>query len=344
MIDRSHLLRRAGAGAAGFSMAQLLGPAAALAGDGGGDFPAHPRWRFVFVSHDTLDPLFVATQFGAQDAAALVRCTMQWTGSPRGSVKETVKALRSAISHKADGIAVSVVDGAAVTPVAEAAARAGIPLVAFNVDSGSSGRRYAYVGENPRASGVNVGVEIARLAPTGTVILFAPQQAKTWTERRLQGMLTGLAAARRAPAAMVVRLSGDANKQQGAVEKAYARERGIRGLFAVDGLGTLACGRAISNLDLRAKGVKGGGYDLLPDDLELVADGTLDFVVDQQPYVQGFAPVLQLFLARISQGVVVPWDTETSVLLRRSDVRMFLATKSRFEGSSSRQAYPLRRA
>ena len=77
MTDRSHFLRRAGAGAAGFSLAQLLGPAAALAGDGGGDFPAHPRWRFVFVSHDTLNPLFVATQFGAQDASALVRCTMQ---------------------------------------------------------------------------------------------------------------------------------------------------------------------------------------------------------------------------------------------------------------------------
>ncbi len=343
MIDRSDLLRRAGAGAAGLSLAQLLGPAGALAGDGGGDFPAHPRWRFVFVSHDTLDPLFVATQFGAQDAAALVRCTTQWTGSPRGSVKETVKALRSAISHKADGIAVSVIDEAAVAPAAESAARAGIPLVAFNVDSGSSGRRYAYVGENPLASGVNVGVEIARLAPAGTVVLFAPQQAKTWTGRRLQGILAGLAAARRAPVATVVRLSGDAKKQQDAVEKAYARGRGIRGLFAVDGLGTLACGQAISHLGLRAKGVKGGGYDLLPDDLELVADGTLDFVVDQQPYVQGFAPVLQLFLARISQGVVVPWDTETSVLLRRSDVRMFLATKSRFEGSSSLQAYPLRR-
>jgi simple sugar transport system substrate-binding protein len=344
MNDRADLLRRAGAGAAGFSLAQLLGPAAALAGDGGGDFPAHPGWRFVFVSHDTLDPLFVATQFGAQDAASLVRCSMEWTGSPHGSVKETVKALRSAISKKADGIAVSVVDGAAIAPAAEAAAKARIPLVAFNVDSGSTGRRYAYVGENPRASGVNVGVEIARLAPRGTVILFTPQQAKSWTDRRLQGILTGLAAARRAPAATVVRLSGDVKKQQDAVEKAYARERGIRGLFAVDGVGTLACGRAISHLGLRAKGVKGGGYDLLPDDLELVAEGTLDFVVDQQPYVQGFAPVLQLFLARISQGVVIPWDTETSVLLRRADVRKFLATKSRFEGSSSRHAYPLRRA
>jgi len=53
---------------------------------------------------------------------------------------------------------------------------------------------------------------------------------------------------------------------------------------------------------------------------------------------------MQLFLARISEGTVLPWDTETSVLLRKPDVATFLATKSRFEGSSSRHEYPLRRA
>jgi simple sugar transport system substrate-binding protein len=343
MTDRSGFLRRAGAGAAGFSLAHLLGPAAALAGDGGGDFPAHPRWKFVFVSHNTLDPLLVATQFGAQDAAALVRCTMQWTGSPRGSVKETVAALRSAISRKADGIAVAVVDEAAVAPEAARAAVRGIPLVGFNV-GGAVGRRYAYVGEDAHASGVSAGAEIARLVSRGTVILFAPDQSHAWPERRLKGVFAGLAAASRAPAAVVVRLSGDVRKQESAVEAAYKRQRGIRGLFAVDGNATLACAQAISGLGLRAKGVKGGGYDLLPDDLSFVADGTLDFVIDQQPYVQGFAPVIQLFLAKISQGTVVPWDTETSVLLRRGDVKTFLATKSRFEGSSSLQAYPLKRA
>jgi len=342
--DRSEFIRRAGAGAAGLSLGHLLGPAAALAGDGGGNFPAHPRWHFVFVSHDTLDPLLVATQFGAQDAAALVRCTMQWSGSPRGDAKETVGALRSAISHRADGIAVSILDEASYAPQVDAARRLGIPIVAFNVDSGHGGGRIAYVGEGPRASGANVGAEIARLVPRSSVIVFAPDESKVWTERRLQGILAGLAASSQAPTATVVKLPGDAKKQQGTVEAAYKARSGVHGLFAVDGAGTLACGRAIARLGLRRKGVKGGGYDLLPDDLELVADGTLDFVVDQQPYVQGFAAVIQLFLARISQGVVIPWDTETSVLLRKGDVKAFLATKSRFEGSSSRQAYPLRRA
>src|SRR5207244_2699001 len=151
VTDRAAFIRRAGAGAAGLSLAQLLRPAAAFAG-GGGDFPDHPRWRFVFVSHNTLDPLSIATQFGAQDAAALVNCSVRWTGSARGNVTETVKALEAAIDGKADGIAVSVVDGRAFAGPADAARKAKIPLVAFNVDALSGGRRLAYIGENPAVS------------------------------------------------------------------------------------------------------------------------------------------------------------------------------------------------
>src|SRR4051794_32881365 len=103
MTDRAELLRRAGAGAAGFSLAQLLAPAGAWAA--GSPFPDHPRWRFVFVSRNTLEPLFVPTQFGAQDAARLDGCTAQWDGSPSGTAAEAVRALRSAVEKKADGIA-----------------------------------------------------------------------------------------------------------------------------------------------------------------------------------------------------------------------------------------------
>jgi simple sugar transport system substrate-binding protein len=138
-------------------------------------------------------------------------------------------------------------------------------------------------------------------------------------------------------------MEGSRRQLESRVAAALGQAKGVRGLFAVDGAGTLAVGNTIERLGLNAKGIHGGGYDLLPGDLSLVADGHLDFVVDQQPYVQGFTPVIQLFLTRISQGTVVPWDTETSVLLRRADVRPFLGTRSRFEGSSSRHEYPLRR-
>jgi simple sugar transport system substrate-binding protein len=343
MNDRAGFLRRAGVGAAGVSLGHLLGPAAALA-ENGGDFADHPRWRFVFVSHNTLDPLFVATQFGAQDAASLVGCSVRWTGSPRGNAEELVKALRATIVGKADGIAVSGVDSRAFAQQAEAAQRAKIPLVAFNVDAPSVGRRLAYVGENPIASGSRVGAEIARLSPRSDVALLVPEGAKTSTEHRLDGIVAGIARASKPPVVTIVRLKGTLKEQQARIEETLADKPRLRGLYAVDQTGTAAAGAVIKRLKLRARGFHGGGYDLLPGDLELVADGFLDFVVDQQSYVQGFAPVLQLFLARISQGTVIPWDTETSILLRKADVQAFLATRSRFEGSSSRHEYPLRRA
>jgi simple sugar transport system substrate-binding protein len=328
--DRAGFLRRAGIGAAGVSLGQLLGPAGALAGDGGGDFAPHPRWRFVFVSHNTFDPLFVATQL---------------TGSPRGNVKETVRALHAAISQKADGIAVAILDQGAFGAELAAASAARIPVVAFNLESGSG--RFPYVGENPYASGVRVGAEVARLVPRGRVVVFAPGNADAYpgAERRLRGVKAGLVRAAGQRDATVLRLApGPPRNQQKAVESAVAKFPTVRGLFAVDGAGTLAVGSAIKRLGLRAKGVRGGGYDLLPGDLDLVTEGHVDFVIDQQPYVQGFTPVLQLFLTKVSEGTVVPWDTETSVLLRAADVERFVATKSRFEGSSSRHAFPLRRA
>ena len=338
MTDREAFLRRAGAGAAGLSFAQLLAPARALAGGGGGDFPSHPRWRFVFCSHDTLDPLLVATQFGAQDAAALVGCSMQWTGSAKGSAVETARAVRAAVSRKADGIAVSIPDERVLAPALEEASRARVPLVAFNV--GPVTGRTPYVGENPYASGARVGAELARIVPQGEIVVFAPAAPRASARRRLEGVLGALARANRAASVRTVRLAGDVRREQHRVESTLAGRAGLRGAVAVDGPGTLALGRALEKRGGHA--VRAGGYDLLPPDMQLVADGVLDFVVDQQPYVQGFTPVLQLFLARISQGTVLPWDTETSVLLRKADVQAFIRTKSRFEGSSSRHDFPLR--
>ena len=271
---------------------------------------------------------------------------MQWTGSPRGDVKETVKALRSAIAHKADGIAVSIVDaGARSLPEVDLATKAGIPLVAFNVDSGSSARRFAYVGENPGASGRK---RRRRDRAARTTELGDPVRSRRTRRRGRSAACRGCSPAwparrrrRPRPSSGSPATSARSRTQ---VEAASRARRTSAGCSRSTASGTLACGKAIQRLGLRTKGVHGGGYDLLPDDLALVADGTLDFVVDQQPYVQGFAPVMQLFLARISQGTVIPWDTETSVLLRKEDVKTFLATKSRFEGSSSRHEYPLRKA
>lgn len=339
MIDRGQLLRRLGLAAA----LPLLAAPEALADDGGGgNFPRHPRWRFVFVDHATTNPLAIATQFGAQDACSLVECEYRWAGSPRGDVPEMVKAFRRAVSEKAGGIAVALVDDRAFNAVTAEALRAGIPVVAYGADArpGSGNRRLAYVGQDHHRAGVRAGEEIARLAGSGDVALLVPEARRPWLERRLEGALVGIGRVAGA-GAKVVRVGEGREKREARIEEALG-DRRVRALLALDGDSTRVAAEVVRRLGLQ---VRAGGYDLLPNDLALIEQGALEFAVDQQPYLQGFLPVLQLFLARISEGVVAPSDIDTGpVFLRKENVKTYLATRSRFEGSSSVHEYPLRRA
>jgi len=113
--------------------------------------------------------------------------------------------------------------------------------------------------------------------------------------------------------------------------------------------GTALLRQAASEVERRGlgrrvrRGVRAGGYDLLPRTLRSVADGRLDFTIDQQPYLQGFLPIQQLFLVRYSGGLVGPADTNTGLnFVTRDNVGRYLTTKSRFEGSSSREQYPVK--
>jgi simple sugar transport system substrate-binding protein len=93
---------------------------------------------------------------------------------------------------------------------------------------------------------------------------------------------------------------------------------------------------------LHAHGVRAGGYDLLPETLQAIRDRHIDFTIDQQPYLQGFLPALQLFLYRYSSGLVAPANTNTGLnFVTRKNVHPYLTTKSRFEGSSDREVYPV---
>ena len=109
-------------------------------------------------------------------------------------------------------------------------------------------------------------------------------------------------------------------------------------MFAVDAGST----QAVGQIDRRStacerKAIKAGGYDLLPTTLKLIQKGQLDFTIDQQPYLQGWLPVLQLFLYKYPAGLVAPSDTNTGLLfVTKANVKPYLTTKTRYEGSSQR--------
>src|SRR4051794_28900989 len=104
-LDRRALLMRAGVGGAALAAAGL-GPGDAAAASV--PFPKSPRYRFVFVSGDTTDPFYVATQYGAADASDLFGTTYEWRGSAHGRVREMVDAIDRELARGVDGLAVAL--------------------------------------------------------------------------------------------------------------------------------------------------------------------------------------------------------------------------------------------
>ena len=335
-FDRGRLLRLAGLAAAGVAL-----PSVAEAANGSFVRP-HPRWRFVFVNHALSNPFFVPARYGIQDACSLFDTDYSWTGSQRSNVGEMVQAVRQAIRNKADGIALSIIDPHAFNKPTEEALAHGIPVVAYNADGGRGNKRLAYVGQDLYQSGLKVGAHIAELVHSGDVFLFIATPGQLNIQPRIDGALDAIKDSGKPIRARVVASGVTVRRERATIEATYRKHKNLRGMFAVDGGSTQGVGEVMRRHGLRRRGVRAGGYDLLPKTLRAIADGHLDFTIDQQPYLQGFLPIFQLFMARYSGGLVAPSDTNTGLLfVTRGNVRPYLTTTTRYEGSSAVSEYPV---
>ena len=327
----------------GLDRAALIKLAAGAALAGGVKFPqTHPIWRFVFVNHALTNPFFVPAKYGSYDAAELVGVTAEWTGSASSDVGEMVIAMRRAIETKADGIAVSVIDPQAFNGPTALALSRGIPVVSYNADGGKANERLAYFGQDNYQSGLELGARLVKLVGKGDVFLFIATPRQLNIQPRIDGALDAIRDSGRPIVAHVVATGVDVNQERKVVEATYLRNKGARGLFAVDAGSTAGVAQVMRKYGLHANGVRAGGYDLLPTTLRAIADGDLDFTIDQQPYLQGFLPVLQLFLYRYSGGLVHPAETNTGLnFVTQATAGRYLGTRSRFEGSSAVERYPV---
>ncbi len=149
-------------------------------------FGSHPSYKFVFVNHVTTNPFFVPTQYGAADACKLLGCSYQWTGSESSNVNQMVNAMNTAITSGADGIAVALIDLHAFNAPIEAALKAGIPVVAYNADAPGN-KRLAYIGQDLKKAGEQMGERIVAAVGSGDVALFIATPGSANLQPRIEG-------------------------------------------------------------------------------------------------------------------------------------------------------------
>jgi simple sugar transport system substrate-binding protein len=296
-------------------------------------FGTSQSYKFTFVNHVTTNPFFTPTQNGAADACKLLGCSYQWTGSANSVVGEMVSAFNSAVSAGVDGIAVALISLTAFNPPVTSALGAGIPVVAYNADAAGNAR-LAYIGQDLFVSGQEMGQHIVSLVPSGDVGLFIATPGSLNIQPRIDGAKATLTAHPSITPHVVA--TGAALTQELSTIDAYITAHpSYKGFFAVDGGSTQSVGQTIQKHGLVGK-VKGGGYDLTPITQQTVASGALEFTIDQQPYLQGFLPVLELYMYKASQSLSGIADVNTGLkFLDKTTVAPYNSTKSRYEGTST---------
>jgi simple sugar transport system substrate-binding protein len=299
-----------------------------------GIFKSSKKYQFVFVNHVTTNPFFVPTKYGAEDACKLLGCGFQWTGSENSNVNEMANALNTAITGGADGIAIALVDNKAFNQPVDAALKAKIPVVAYNADAAGNSR-LSYIGQDLFLSGQEMGKRIAGLVGSGDVALFIATPGSANIQPRIDGAKDTLKS--HPGITYHVIATGAAVPAELSTIDAYATgHASTKGYFAVDAGSTQSLAQTIQKHGLRSKGVKGGGYDLTPITQKLLADDQIDFTIDQQPYLQGFLPVLELYLYRASGSLSGIADINTGLkFLDKTTVASYNTTKTRYEGTGS---------
>jgi simple sugar transport system substrate-binding protein len=215
--------------------------------------------------------------------------------------EKMIQQLREAIAARPDGIAMMGHPGsAAIMPLAEEAAAAGIFMEYQNVDVPDVRAKFGggYVGANLEPQGRALGTEAVRLYKIGKgdkAIMVA-----NWTQEERVIRELGAVKALEAAGVEVIRLSsttemaGDPNLAIPLITAGLVANPEVK-LIAYPG------GAMLGNASvyMESVGKKPGdivniGFDTSPQIVEQFAKGWVQLSSDQQPYMQGYLPILSL--------------------------------------------------
>jgi len=249
--------------------------------------------RIAVVSHgQASDSFWSIVKKGVDDAARETGVAVSYRAPDTYDVKRMSRMIDEAASAHLDGLVVSLPDVDALAPAIKRAQHSGIPVVSIN--SGSDQFRklgaLAHVGQPELKAGIGAGERLAR-ATVRSALCVNQEAGNAGLEQRCRGVRIAME-----------RVGGRMRELGVDVQNPTQARRRIAQALAegdIDGIITLGPGGAIPALAaLRAAGLEGdvalATFDLSPEVLEAVRDHQMVFAVDQQPYLQGYLPIVLL--------------------------------------------------
>jgi simple sugar transport system substrate-binding protein len=202
--------------------------------------------------------------------------------------------MENVIQAGVDGIISTLPDPTAFDEPVRRALEAGIPVIGTNADAGPDNPRLAYVGQSDYDAGRTLArTLIDHIGTSGKVAIGVEDLGHTSLAERLRGVRSVLDEYPEIEYT-ILQTSPDLTIGAATFETYLIANPDAKAIISVDA-NTQSHGVVIRNLGLEGK-VISGGWDLVPTTIENIKDGYTKFVIDQQPYVQGFYPVMALYL------------------------------------------------
>jgi simple sugar transport system substrate-binding protein len=265
-------------------------------GGAAGNVANTPRMKIAFITHAKQgDTFWDLVRKGAEAAAAKDNVELQYSGAPEGP--DQANLVQTAIDQKVDGIAVTLAKPDAMQANVKKAADGGIPVVALNggIESWKQAGALGYFGQDERIAGQAAGDRLTQLGAKKALCVIQ-EQGHVGLEARCQGVKDKF------PATKNIYITGtDIPGSQTTMTSSLQQDKAIDYVVTLGAPFALAAVKSVKDAGSSAKI---GTFDTNADLVKGIKDGSVQWAVDQQPYLQGYLAVDSLWLYKTNGNTI----------------------------------------
>jgi simple sugar transport system substrate-binding protein len=234
---------------------------------------------------------------GAERAGADLGVTLDYQEAEH-DLEAEANLVVDGVRSGCDGIAFSASDPSALRAAADQAHAAGVPLVTLNAGVSAYQQLHAFthVGMDDTGAGSEAAARLRGLGAT-RLLCVGQDGEDPALDQVCAGAKTG---AGTVETMRVTTGLADLPASAAEVERRLRADPSIDGVLVLDP--DLAAGAVLPAVRAAGSTASVGTVGVSPRALEAVRDGSLAFAMDEQPFVQGYLPVVLLYLQAIGGG------------------------------------------
>jgi ABC-type sugar transport system substrate-binding protein len=273
--------------------------------------------KLALVLHAMNSSFFTKISDGAKAAGDDLGITVDvFAPTVPNSLDEQIGMIETCIASGYDGIATVIWDEEAFTQVIQKATDAGIIVVGLNQDIPNSGRA-AYVGQDNESAGYQAGKYMFEqiMDGKGKYIICSCVPTNSALIERAAGVQRAAAEFPGIEMIDILDIGTDLTGAYGIIENAYLAHPDVNALIGID-VFSEAVGTFITNYELQGK-VFASGFDLVEGTLAHVKNNAMQLTVGQNPFMQGYYPIIEMYM-HATYGYA-PVDIDTGAMLVTKD-------------------------